>query len=384
MRASMLGGLSFASKSWKRALSRKMAQATIGPLTADFAVCAALALVSLSLSSGNRARVARLIVSAQHCGEDPAARRRRDTIEHQQWNPVAVLRAHRHKRAAQIARALVRPFLDIRVDQHRETFFPRSFERSSAVFPPAEAHNVAKDETDRNGGEKVARRQCFQAIAPVTDCVAIPEAGLTFDTRLLARFCARHGCGRDCRSDGTPGYSGDCEKTLCHRGRIKAGVLFLRRVDQITDDTGSEETGAARTACGRNDDRSWTFGRILFATVRTHPQINSAIERHFRAVRLPAEDLGSINATHGMIVAEQERQYRDCNGSTRSDRCAVMSADARPRLFELSLGSIPMRRRKRLTNPVFDSRLRTGCSALSALRLSIYQMKIPSVARVTS
>src|SRR5262249_26925367 len=235
MRASMLGGLSFASKSWKRALSRKMAQATIGPLTADFAVCAALALVSLSLSSGNRARVARLIVSAQHCGEDPAARRRRDTIEHQQWNPVAVLRAHRHKRAAQIARALVRPFLDIRVDQHRETFFPRSFERSSAVFPPAEPHNVAKDETDRKGGEKVARRQCFQAIAPVTDCVAIPEAGLTFDTRLLARFCARHGCGRDCPSDGTPGYSGDCEKTLCHPGRIKAGVLFLRRVDQITD-----------------------------------------------------------------------------------------------------------------------------------------------------
>jgi hypothetical protein len=49
MRASMLGGLSFASKSWKRALSRKMAQALIGLLTADFRVGDALDLVSASL-----------------------------------------------------------------------------------------------------------------------------------------------------------------------------------------------------------------------------------------------------------------------------------------------------------------------------------------------
>ena len=89
-----------------------------------------------------------------------------------------------------------------------------------------------KTEADRNGREKIARRQSFQAIAPVADCITVPEARPTLDARLLAAFVRAIAAVVIAAPTEPPDTPEIANKRFVTSEASEPRVLFLRRVEQ--------------------------------------------------------------------------------------------------------------------------------------------------------
>src|SRR5262249_48429520 len=94
-----------------------------------------------------------------------------------------------------------------------------------------------------------------------------------------------------------------------HRIGIKA--VLGRFLHEIADDSGREERGAARTSGGRDHNGSRTGRRRIVAPVLLHPHAHRFLERHALGMGRATGRLGRVDATHGMIVAEHDRERGD-------------------------------------------------------------------------